>query len=291
MRGLAFAVLVAAAASSAGSGAQVARAVPGSKEARDPAIVTVYPVAHARGLMVTTGGWAYCLQVQALARHAGYTLACGRYYRDGYTGLGLRSRRKLDWGNPAYLASFAAKIEALHREVGGRLLLIGVSYSGFGVATLASHHVELHPDRVVVIDSYLDLVARRNALPSSHETAREIDAETGGSQAVLQQRSVDVSGLAALVRDGSQLTVIWSVSQSEQREFAGATCDRSANAGVLEELATTLDSPVTAWVTHSRHGHDLWDSGRAIVAGRIPGQRVTLRPAAPIPANAVCASR
>ena len=276
--------------SSAGSGAQVARAVPGSQAAPDPAIVTVYPAAHARGLMVTTGGWAYCLQVQALARHADYTLACGRYYRDGYTGPGLRSRRKLDWGNPAYLASFAAKIEALHRAVGGRLLLIGVSYSGFGVATLASHHVELHPDRVIVIDSYLDLVARRNALPRSHETAREIDAETGGSHAALQQRSVDISGLAALVRDGSQLTVIWSVSQSEQREFAGATCDRSANAGVLEKLATTLHRPVTAWVTHSRHGHDLWDNGRAIVAGRVPGQRVTLRPAAPIPANAVCVS-
>ena len=58
-------------------------------------------------------------------------------------------------------------------------MLIGVSYSGFGVATLATHHPELRPDRLVVIDSYLDLVARRRLLPDGHETAREIDSEAG----------------------------------------------------------------------------------------------------------------
>jgi pimeloyl-ACP methyl ester carboxylesterase len=151
-----------------------------ARTALDPAITSVYPVADPVGVMATTGGWPYCLQVQALARHARYTLICGRYYKDGYTGFKLRSQRHLDWGDPAYLASFAAKIGALHREVGGKLVLIGVSYSGYGVATLASHHPELHPARVIVIDSFLDLVERRHALPPTHPTAIEIDAETGG---------------------------------------------------------------------------------------------------------------
>ncbi len=254
----------------------------------DPAITSVYPVDHPRGLMVTTGGWPYCLQVQALARNTGYTLLCGRYYKDGYAGYGLRSQRHLDWGDPAYLASFARKIEALHRTVGGKLVLIGVSYSGFGIATLASHHPEIHPDRLIVIDSYLDLVARRSALPPTHETATEIDAETGGSDAALQQRTVSVDGLAQLVRGGTQLTVIWSVSAGEQKEFSGATCDQNANAGVLEELANTLGRPVVGWVTESKHGYDLWNRGRAIIAGKIPGRQVTFQPNAPIPAGAVC---
>ena len=281
-------LLVGLSISVAGSDASKALAVSRTTAVGDQAIVTVFPVADARGLMVTTGGWPYCLQVQALARHAGYTLACGRYYRDGYTGFGLRSHRHLDWGDPAYLTSYARKINALHRVVGGELVLIGVSYSGFGVATLASHHPELHPNRLIVIDSFLDLVARREALPPSHETAREIDAETGGSEAALQARSVSVPGLAAVVRAGTRLTAIWSIAASEQREFAGATCDRSADASVLEALATTLGQPVPGWVTQSRHGHDLWDSGRAILAGQIPGRRVSFRPNAPIPANAVC---
>lgn len=254
----------------------------------DPAVTTVYPVAHPRGLIVTTGGWAYCLQVQALARHSGYTLLCGRYFKDGYLGYGLRPDRHLDWGDPAYLASFAQKIEALHRTIGGKLVLIGVSYSGFGVATLASHHPAIRPDRVIVIDSYLDLVARRQALPPTHPSALEIDAETGGSPAALRQRTVSVDGLATLARQGTQLTVIWSTSPDEQREFAGATCDRAADANVLEQLADTLGKPVSGWVTQSRHGHDLWDHGRAIMAGKIPGVEVTFRPGAPIPAKAFC---
>ena len=60
--------------------------------------------------MATTGGWAYCEQVRALARNTGYTLLCGRFVKDGYLGYGLRSQRHLDWGDPRYLASLAAKI-------------------------------------------------------------------------------------------------------------------------------------------------------------------------------------
>ena len=253
-----------------------------------PASVSVYPAANARGLMVTTGGWAYCLQLQALATREHYTLACGRYWKDGYVGYGLRARRHLDWGDPAYLADFARKIAALHRTVGGQLILIGVSYSGFGVATLASHHPELKPTRLIVIDSFLDLVARRDALPSTHPTAREIDAETGGSAAALQARGVDRQGLAHLVRAGTSLTVIWSVFAGELTEFAGATCNRNANAATLAALAQELDRPVTAWVTHSKHGHDLWDRGRAIIAGHPPGHEVSFPPDGHIPAGAVC---
>ncbi len=273
-----------------GSGPTSALASSGSAGARvtDPAITSVYAVAHPLGVMVTTGGWPYCLQIQALARRTGYTLLCSRYYKDGYLGYGLRSQRHLDWGDPAYLVSLAAKVEALHKSVGGKLVLIGVSYSGFGVATFASHHPELQPDRVIVIDSFLDLIARRQALPPTHETAKEIDSETGGSQAALEQRTVSVGGLAQLVRGGTELTVIWSISADEQREFAGATCDRTANAGVLEQLASTLGSSVFGWVTHSKHGHDLWDRGGAIIAGKVRGRRVTFRPNAPIPSDAVC---
>lgn len=254
----------------------------------DRAIVSVYPVAKPRGVMVTSGGWAYCEQVRSLARTTGYTLLCGRYRKDGYVDYGLRSQRHLDWGDPAYLASLAAKIQALHRRVGGDLVLIGVSYSGFGVATLASHHPELRPKQLIVIDSYLDLVARRAALPSTHETAREIDLETGGSAAALAARDVSVEGLARLVETGTRLTVIWSISADEQKEFNGATCNRDADAGVLLRLAGTLDRPVVGWVTMSRHGHDLWDRGAAIVGGHVPGRQMTFRPGGAIPAGAVC---
>jgi pimeloyl-ACP methyl ester carboxylesterase len=254
----------------------------------DPAVVSLYPVPHARGVMVTSGGWAYCQQVRALARKGRYTLLCGRYAKDGYLGPGLRSQRHLDWGDPDYLASLAAKVEALRRRVGGDLVLIGVSYSGFGVATLASHHPELHPQRLIVIDSYLDLVARRAAARTSNGTAHEIDDETGGTPAALEARSVDVDGLARLVETGTDLTVIWSVAPEERREFNGATCDRNANAGVLQRLANVVRRPVTAWVTLNRHGHDLWDHGDSIMSGRAPGQRVLFRPGGPIPSGAVC---
>ena len=253
-----------------------------------PAIVGVYPVASPQGLMVTTGGWAYCLQLQSLARREHYTLVCGRYRKDGYLGYGLRAKRHLDWGDPAYLSELARKVGDLHRAVGGKLALVGVSYSGFGVATFATHHPELRPSQLIVIDSYLDLVARRRVLPATHPTAREIDAETGGSLAALQARNVSVPGLAQLVRGGTRLIVVWSTSTDEQVEFSGATCDRSANAGMLAALARQLGRPVPAWVTKSRHGHDLWDRGRAIVAGHPPGHRVVFMPDGRIPVGSTC---
>ena len=274
----------------AGHGAAAAPSIPGHAAARSiaSAAFTVYPVRRPRGLMVTTGGWAYCKQVRALARNTGYTLLCGRYVKDRYLGYGLRAQRRLDWGDPRYLASLAAKTQAVHRRVAGELVLIGVSYSGFGIATLASHHPEIHPHRLIVIDSFLNLVARRAALPPDGGTAREIDAETGGSVGELQARSVTVEGLARLVDEGTRLTVVWSVSPDEGRRFNGATCNRDASAGVLLGLARILERPVAGWVTRERHGHVLWNHGAAILRGRVPGRQVVFRPRGSIPQGAVC---
>jgi hypothetical protein len=237
--------------------------------------------------MVTSGGWLYCANVRQLARNANFTLLCGRYAKDGYVASNLRSRRNLDWGNPRYLAQLARRIRQVHRRVGGPLVLVGVSYSGFGVATLASHHPEIRPDRVIVVDSYLDLVARRRHA-GSHTIGREIDRETGGSLAALRTRSVDVHGLATLLRSGTQLTVIWSVTDEENRFFRGATCARDANAETLSRLARAVGVAVPGWVTDGPHGHDLWDNGPQILAGKNPGRKVWFRPDGRIPRDSHC---
>ena len=93
------------------------------------AILTVVEQTHAKGVLVTTGGWAYCQQLRALARRSELTLLCGRFPKDGYVGLGLRAHRHLDWGNAAYLHALAREAGALHDRVGGELLLVGVWYS------------------------------------------------------------------------------------------------------------------------------------------------------------------
>ena len=262
----------------------------GSIATAPPVTATVYPAPEPAGLMVTSGGWAYCEQARPVARRTRHTLLCGTFSEDGYSGPGLRSERHLDWGNPRYLARFAEIIAALHQRIGGRLVLIGASYAGFGVATLASHHPELRPDRLIVIDSYLDLVARRRALPDSHETARELDREAGTSPAALRQRSVRIDGLARLVRGGTQLTVVWSISEHERRFFRGATCNEDASAATLARLARTLGRPVPAWITRSKHGVNLWRRGAAMVRGSNPGRKVSFPPGGAIPPGAVCES-
>lgn len=248
---------------------------------------SLFPVSRPRGLMVTSGGWLYCANVRTLARDAGFTLLCGRYAKDGYLARDLRSRRHVDWGNPRYLAEFAAQIRRVHHRVGGKLVLVGVSYSGFGVATLASHHPELRPDRLIVVDSYLDLVARRRHA-ASHATGREIDLETGGTRAALRERSVDVGGLATLVRNGTRISVIWSVTAEENRFFRGATCARDANAETLARLARTLRRPVYGWVTNGVHGHDLWDNAADILVGKNPGRKVRFGPGGKVPPGSHC---
>jgi hypothetical protein len=82
--------------------------------------------------------------------------------------------------------------------------------------------------------------------------------------------------------------VIWSTAREEKREFAGATCDRTANAATLQQLADRLERPIDGWVTQSRHGHDLWDHGREIIAGYPPGTPRAFRSTGRIPNGAVC---
>lgn len=256
-----------------------------------PLVATIHPARDPVGLMVTSGGWAYCEQLRPVARRTRYTLLCGRYARDGYLGPGLRSKRRLDWGNRAYLARLADSAGALHRRIGGKLVLIGVSYSGFGVATLATHHPELRPDRLIVIDSYFDLVARRSLLPEAHETAREIDGETGTSPAELRRRSASPAGLAQLVRSGTDLVAVWSVSEDERRRFNGATCGLGASAATLARVARLLGRPVFGWVTQRKHGGNLWRHGASIVRGaRPPGTRMTFSRDGTIPDGSYCAS-
>lgn len=283
------------AAGASAIGAAVALAAAGGLrlgvvETAPPVTATVFAAPRPEGLMVTSGGWAYCEQARPVARRTHYTLLCGAFAQDGYRGPGLRSDRHLDWGNPRYLAALAERIETLHRRVGGRLVLLGASYAGFGVAVLASRHPELRPNHLIVIDAYLDLVARRRALPDGHETAREIDGEAGTSAASLRQRSVDVDGLARLVRSGTQLTVVWSIAEEERRLFNGATCNREASAATLARLARTLGRPVPAWVTRSRHGLNLWRHGAGMVRGFNPGRRIAFPADGTIPPGAVCES-
>jgi hypothetical protein len=252
-----------------------------------PLVASVHPVADPRGLMVTSGGWAYCEQMRPVARRSSYTLLCGRYSLDRYLSAGTRSLRHLDWGEPRYLRRLSALAASMHREVGGKLVLIGVSYSGFGVATLAAHHPELRPDQLIVLDSYFDLAARRRRLPPGHETAAEIDAEVGTSATALAARSATPQALSRLVRAGTDLTVVWTISDDERRRFNGATCDREANAATLARVARLLRRPVAAWVTRTRHGQNLWRHGARIVGGTKPGRRVVFRPGV-IPAGSYC---
>jgi hypothetical protein len=255
-----------------------------------PLVATVHPASDPVGLMVTTGGWAYCEQMRPVARRTHYTLLCGRYAADRYVSIGTRALRQLDWGNPAYLARLSRLAASQHRKVRGKLVLIGVSYSGFGVASLAARHPELRPDRLIVIDSYFDLVARRRLLPDGHETAVEIDGEAGTDSAALASRSAGAAALARLVRAGTDLTVIWTISEDERRRFNGATCGRDASAATLARVAQALGRPIDAWVTRSGHGRNLWRFGARIVRGFEPGRKVTFAPGRGVPPGAVCSS-
>ena len=252
------------------------------------AVDTTYPAAASRGVLATSGGWAYCVQAQPLARHLHLTLVCGRYIRDGYTGPGLRHDRWLDWGNPAYLSELAATIARVHRRTGGVLVLAGVSYSGYAVGVLAARHPELRPDRLVIVDSYLNLQARRSHLADSHETAREIDRETGGTATALMRRSPNIAGLVQLIRTGTDVRVVWTISAAEQREFGGATCDAPANAATLASIATRLGRPMNGWVTRNRHGVTFWRYGTRLIEGQTVGTKVEFVPGGAIPPGAVC---
>ena len=192
--------------------------------------------------------------------------------------------RDFDWGDPRYLAQ-VAKLPAKLRAEGvkiSKLVLVGVSYSGFANAELVALHPEIHADALVVVDSYLDLAARFEALPLHHETRAEMETVLGGTPttkpAVYRSHSPShhLLGLAEAIHHGTHLVVVWSTSPAERHEFHGATCSRLANALWLAQLAKILDHPVTGYVTQMRHAHALWDRGEGLLA--LAGVATTSRP-------------
>jgi hypothetical protein len=257
-------------------------------------------------LLLTLGDPVYCMQLGNLARHLGASLVCADYGKNGYEGVGGRAARLEDWGDPAYLAA-AAKLPDSLRHGGvkiSKLLVVGVSYSGYANAELVATHPEMRPDALVVVDSYLDLPARFRALPLGHETRKEIVTAMGGTPETVpdlyaaRSPSNHLDGLVAAIRAGMRFVDVWSVSDGERREFRGATCSLSANATWLAALASKLGRPVTGYVTQMRHAHALWDRGMGLMqlAGSPNGGKpldakvVTFEPGAPAPAGSYCPS-
>jgi pimeloyl-ACP methyl ester carboxylesterase len=255
-------------------------------------------------LFLTLGGRTYCGQIYNLQRYVNGSLACTDYGPNRYLGPGERAGRKEDWGDPAYLAA-VAKVPAQLRAQGVRiskLVLVGVSYTGYANTELVATHPELRPAALVVVDSYLDLPARYEALPSYHETKKEMESVLGGTLQQVPQHYADrspshhLAGLATAIRSGMSFVDVWSTTASEKREFRGATCSRLANAKWLAELARLLGRPVTGYVTQMRHAHALWNRGHGLLelAGiahadkQVPARRVLFRPDGGVPAGSFC---
>jgi hypothetical protein len=255
-------------------------------------------------LLMTVGGPIYCMQLRTLARRLDASLLCADYGRNRYGRPGQQALRLEDWGDPAYDAAVArlpAQVEARRLKV-SKLVVVGVSYSGFANAELVASQPRLHPDALVMIDSYLDLGARFALLPSYHATRAEIVRAVGGTPAQVPdayaQRSPSnhLATLAAEIRSGMRFVDVWSVAASEAHEFHGATCSLDANARWLAQLATVLGRPVTGYATQLLHAHALWDHGRDVLrlagigAGsrQLPACRVQFRPGAPAPAGSYC---
>lgn len=256
-------------------------------------------------LLMTLGGPVYCGQLMNLARNVHASLVCADYGQNRYVAAGGRAGRREDWGDPRYLAA-AAKLPGRLRAQGvkvSELVLVGVSYSGFANAELVATHPELHPDALIVVDSYLDLRARFTALPATHETRAEIVSVLGGTPAekpaayAARSPSHHLGGLAKAIRQGMAFVDVWSVSAEERREFGGATCSALANARWLSDLATLLGHPVDGYVTRLPHAHALWDRGQGLLqlaglwrtAKPLEARRVAFRPGAPPPPDSFCA--
>jgi pimeloyl-ACP methyl ester carboxylesterase len=258
-------------------------------------------------VLMTAGGRMYCVQLETLARKVGASLVCTDYAANRYLARGERSARQMDWGDPAYLAQVARVPTQL--RVGGvkiaKLVLVGVSYSGYANAELVATHPELRPAALVVVDSYLDLPARYRALPPGHETKAELERAMGGTldkrrkEYARRSPSNNLDGLARAIRGGMRFVDVWSTSPGEEREFRGATCSRLANGHWLALLATRLGEPVTGYVTQMPHAHALWDRGQGLL--QLAGVRSTTKPllarrvtfaprAAKLPAGSYCGS-
>ena len=255
-------------------------------------------------LLLTVGGPIYCMQLRHLAHYLDASLLCTDYGPNRYTQPGERNGRLEDWGDPAYDAAVArlpAQIEARGVKV-SKLIVVGVSYSGFANAELVASQPQLHPAALIMIDSYLDLAARFAALPLNHPTRAEIVQAVGGTPEQLpdaySQRSPShhLATLAADIRSGMRFVDVWSVGASEVREFRGATCSEDANARWLSQLATIAGRPVAGYVTQLKHAYALWEHGRSVVrlagvggaAPPLAARRVLFQPGAAVPADSYC---
>ena len=255
-------------------------------------------------LLLTVGGPIYCMQLRHLARYLHASLLCTDYGPNRYERPGERNGRLEDWGDPAYDAAVArlpARIEARGVKV-SKLIVVGVSYSGFANVELVASQPRLHPAALVMIDSYLDLAARFAALPLNHPTRAEIVRAVGGTPAQVPaayaQRSPShhLGTLAADIRSGMRFVDVWSLAPSEVHEFRGATCSEDASARWLSQLATIAGHSVAGYVTELPHAHALWNHGRSVIrlagigraAPPLPARKVLFQPGAPPPADSYC---
>lgn len=286
------------------SGLAPHRASAGSPLVRKQLILAPGARVSPHPLLLTVGGPIYCMQLRHLARYLHASRLCTDYGPNHYERPGERSGRLEDWGNPAYDAAVArltARIEAHGLKV-SKLIVVGVSYSGFANAELVASQPRLHPVALIMIDSYLDLAARFDALPPNHETGQEIVRAVGGTPAQVPdayaQRSPShhLATLAADIRRGMRFIDIWSLAPSEVHEFRGATCSEDASARWLGQLATIAGRPVGGYVTELPHAHALWNHGPSVLrlagldraAPPLPARRVLFQPGAPPPADSYC---
>jgi hypothetical protein len=255
-------------------------------------------------LLLTVGGPIYCMQLRTLARRLDASLLCTDYGPNKYERPGQQAGRLEDWGDPAYDAAVArlpARLEARGVKI-SKIVVVGVSYSGYANAELVASQPRLHPAALIMIDSYLDLAARFAALPVYHQTRAEILKAVGGTPSQLpaayarRSPSHHLETLASEIRAGMQFIDVWSVAASEAHEFHGATCSWNANAHWLAQLATILGRPVTGYPTQLLHAHALWDHGRGVLrlagigagAAGLPARPVQFQPRTEPPSGSYC---
>ena len=244
-------------------------------------------VAGGRGLMVTSGGWRMRAG-SGVGSPVGADTDAGRdATRTAISGPGLRSQAPSRLGRPRVSGELCRAIEAEHRRVGGSLVLIGAPTRGTAWRCSPRHHPELSEpadrDRLLPRLGRSPEPASVHARDGPRDRRRERRVSDRGAPTE-RERARACPACPRRHRAGDHL----ECSADEQREFNGATCDRDANAATVAALAATVQSPVTAWATRSRHGHDLWDHGRGIMAGRYPGQPTVFPADGSIPPSAVC---
>jgi hypothetical protein len=263
---------------------------------------------RARPALLTVGGPIYCRQLLQLATYMHASLLCADYWRNEATAPGLRDKRFMDWGDPQYGTAVATLPERA-RRAGiriSKLILAGVSYTGYANAQLVATHPELHPAALIVVDSYLDLPARFQAAKPWRPTRKEIATVIGGTlaekPAAYRERSPShhLDGLAKAIRGGMRLVVVWTVSPAERIRYVGATCSRYASAEWLSKLASELRRPVDGYVTRLEHAKALWHHYPSLLAlaglerhstdSRVFG-RFRFRPGAPPSPESYCADQ